>query len=93
MPSWSGYSAEATTMPGNKADSGGRRGLVVFAHPDDAEFTCGGTLALWSPQGSDIFYAVCTDGSKGSDDGRLPAKELVLRRQAEQQEAAKVLGG
>ena len=41
--------------------------LVVFAHPDDAEFSAGGTLARWSRQGTRIIYVVCSDGSKGGD--------------------------
>jgi len=73
-------------------DHAPKRVLVVFAHPDDAEFTSGGTLALWASRGSEIHYAVCTDGSKGSVDGDIPGEELILRRQAEQRDAATVLG-
>lgn len=69
-----------------------RRVLVVFAHPDDAEFTAGGTLAIWASEGSEIYYAVCTDGSKGSADSELSTEALILQRQAEQQYAARVLG-
>lgn len=69
-----------------------RRVLVIFAHPDDAEFTAGGTLAKWTSEGSEIFYTVCTDGSKGSEDGESAAKALVLQRQAEQRDAARMLG-
>lgn len=79
-------------MPGEKADNGARRVLVVFAHPDDAEFTAGGTLARWASDGSQICYAVCTDGSKGGQDRELPAEQLTSQRQAEQREAAGVLG-
>lgn len=39
---------------------------MIFAHPDDAEFTAGGTLAKWALAGDQIYYVVCTDGSKGS---------------------------
>lgn len=68
------------------------RVLVVFAHPDDAEFTSGGTIAAWASKGSKIYYVVCTDGSKGDDVDRFSAEDLILRRQEEQQNAAKVLG-
>ncbi len=74
------------------SDNGAGRLLVVFAHPDDAEFTAGGTLARWASEGSEIYYAVCTDGSKGGQDGELPVEKLVAQRQAEQREAAGVLG-
>ncbi len=69
-----------------------RKVLVVFAHPDDAEFTTGGTMAKWASEGSEIYYAVCTDGSKGSGKVRVNAKELALQRQSEQREAARILG-
>lgn len=79
-------------MLGGKIHSRPQRALVVFAHPDDAEFTCGGTLARWAADGSEIYYGVCTDGSKGSEDIELPDAKLVRSRQAEQREAARVLG-
>jgi len=41
---------------------------------------------------SEISYVVCTDGSKGDDDNELPADMLVPRRQAEQRDAAQILG-
>ena len=41
--------------------------LVLFAHPDDAEFMCGGTVARWARDGCDVHYVVITDGSAGCD--------------------------
>ena len=41
--------------------------LVLFAHPDDAEFMCGGTIAKWAREGCEVHYVVCTDGSAGSN--------------------------
>ncbi len=69
------------------------RALAIGAHPDDIEFGCGGTLAKWASGGTEIFHLVCTDGSKGTwDQGRDPG-ELVATRRAEQQAAARALGG
>lgn len=68
------------------------RALVVCAHPDDAEFTCAGTMALWTSQGHDVRYVICTDGSKGSHKPDTSAEELAALREAEQQAAADVLG-
>ncbi|MDT7944496.1 MAG: PIG-L deacetylase family protein [Dehalococcoidia bacterium] len=69
-----------------------RRALVIAAHPDDAEFGCAGTVALWSRQGWEFYYLICTDGSKGSNDPHMSAESLVVTRRQEQLEAAKVLG-
>lgn len=41
------------------------RALAVFAHPDDAEFMFGGTIARLTAQGADVNYVVCTDGANG----------------------------
>ena len=46
----------------------GNRVLVVMAHPDDAEFGCGGTIAKWAAAGKEINYVLCTSGDKGSSD-------------------------
>ena len=35
----------------------GDRVLVVMAHPDDAEFGCGGTIAKWAAAGKEINNA------------------------------------
>ncbi len=72
-------------------EEGPKRVLVVAAHPDDAEFTSGGTIALWAGQGWNIRYVVCTDGSKGGDD--LGIDDMALRdlREAEQRAAAETL--
>src|SRR5918996_1611743 len=69
-----------------------RRGMVVVAHPDDAEWGCSGTVARWCAQGWEVVYVLCTDGSKGSDDPEITSEELVKIRQQEQLDAGQVLG-
>ena len=44
------------------------RALVIVAHPDDAEFQCGGTLAKWAAGACVINHLVLTDGAKGTWD-------------------------
>jgi LmbE family N-acetylglucosaminyl deacetylase len=68
------------------------RALVVMAHPDDPEFTSGGTIALWRQQGAWVGYVICTGGDKGSDDAALSTAELVRTREEEQRRAAARLG-
>ena len=68
------------------------RVLVIVAHPDDAEFQCGGTLAKWASQGCVINHLVLTDGSKGTWDADQNTEALVEQRRAEQMEAARRLG-
>jgi LmbE family N-acetylglucosaminyl deacetylase len=67
--------------------------LAVGAHPDDVDFGCGGTLAKWAAAGCAVHYLVCTDGSKGSWDPAQDRAELITTRQAEQREAARMIGG
>ncbi len=66
--------------------------LVIVAHPDDAEFQCGATLAKWASAGTVVHYVVCTDGSKGSWDPHCDQTELISTRQTEQRAAAEALG-
>jgi len=66
--------------------------LVIFAHPDDAEFMCGGTVAAWAREGTAVHYCVVTDGSAGSNDPAMTREALVPIREAEQRAAAEVLG-
>lgn len=69
-----------------------RRGMVVVAHADDAEWGCSGTVAKWCAEGWEVVYVLCTDGSKGSDDLEMTSEELVKLREQEQTNAGKVLG-
>jgi LmbE family N-acetylglucosaminyl deacetylase len=69
-----------------------KRGLVVFAHPDDAEYGCSGTVGKLCRDGKDMVYVVVTDGSKGSADPDMTPQRLISTRQEEQRAAAEVLG-
>jgi LmbE family N-acetylglucosaminyl deacetylase len=67
--------------------------LVIVAHPDDAEFQAGATLAKWARQGCSVHHLVLTDGSKGTWDPAADIAQLVEQRRAEQREASRRLGG
>lgn len=66
--------------------------LAVYAHPDDHEVSCGGTLARWASAGSDVHVVVATSGDKGSADPATDPVELARRRADEVREAGAVLG-
>ena len=68
------------------------RAMVVFAHPDDAEFGSAGTVATWTKQGVEVTYVVATDGSKGSSDPDMTPERLSALRYEEQRDAARILG-
>ncbi len=85
------YSDAATPQP-PKALPIPERALTIGAHPDDAEFGAGGTLARWSREGCEISMLVITDGSKGSWEPDMGPKELAAMRQQEQEAAAASLG-
>lgn len=68
------------------------RAMTIGAHPDDAEFGAGGTLARWAAAGCEVSMLVVTDGSKGTWDPTLDPQRLAQIRSNEQQEATKVLG-
>jgi LmbE family N-acetylglucosaminyl deacetylase len=66
--------------------------MVLFAHPDDAEFMCGGTVARWATEGCAVHYVVCTDGSAGSNEPGARREAVAPIREREQRAAAAVLG-
>ena len=74
------------------AADGPRRALVIMAHPDDIEFTCGGTAANLADDGWRVTFCLVTSGDKGSKDDTIRAWELGRMREAEQQAAAARLG-
>jgi LmbE family N-acetylglucosaminyl deacetylase len=73
-------------------DEPSRRLLAISAHPDDVEFTSGGSLARWAAEGWATYLVVCTDGSKGSQNPRDTREGLALARRHEQEAAAEALG-
>jgi LmbE family N-acetylglucosaminyl deacetylase len=68
------------------------RALLVFAHPDDAEFLCGGTIARWVQEGTEVAYVCATDGSAGWNGPDRSREEIAAIREEELREAADVLG-
>ncbi|MHB1446920.1 MAG: PIG-L deacetylase family protein [Acidimicrobiales bacterium] len=66
--------------------------LAVYAHPDDADVACGGTLARWAAAGAAVHVLVCTTGDKGSSDPSTDPGALAEQRAGEMREAAGVLG-
>jgi len=65
------------------------RVLAIYAHPDDPEVACAGTLAAWAAGGSDITALSVARGDKG---GHEPDPDLAARRAAESSAAAEVVG-
>ena len=65
--------------------------LTLLAHPDDAEFLCGGTLIRLADDGWDIHIATMTPGDCGSmTDTRW---SISATRTEEGRKAAEMLGG
>ncbi len=68
------------------------RALAVYAHPDDVEVACGGTLARWARAGCEAHLVVVCQGDKGSTDPASDPATLAATRAGEVAEAAGVLG-
>ena len=68
------------------------RGMVIMAHPDDPEFSCAGTVARWARAGARICYVLCTSGDVGIAEPGMTRARAAEIRQAEQREAARLLG-
>ena len=72
-----------------------QRALSIHAHPDDQEFSIGGTLAKWAKAGCEIISIIITSGDSGSND---PSKDadykpiLAELREKEQLAANAILG-
>jgi len=68
------------------------RALVITAHPDDAEFLCGGTIARLCALGLDVTLCVATSGDKGTRDVSIRRQELAAMREEETRAACRALG-
>jgi LmbE family N-acetylglucosaminyl deacetylase len=69
-----------------------KRAMAVFAHPDDVDFGCSGTLASWIERGTHVTYCVITSGQKGTWDPKMTAKEMAALREREQRAAGEAIG-
>lgn len=71
------------------------RAMSIHAHPDDQEFTVGGTLAKWARAGCEVVTVCLTSGGAGSNKHTpltMTREALVAIRQDEQREACRILG-
>ncbi len=66
--------------------------LAVYAHPDDADVGCGGTLARWAKAGSAVHLVVCTDGGKGTRDPEVDPTDLARTRAGELEASSELIG-
>jgi LmbE family N-acetylglucosaminyl deacetylase len=68
------------------------RALAIYAHPDDPDVACGGTLGAWAAAGCEVHSLICTDGGKGTTDPALAPEVLAATRAEEAAAAAAALG-
>ena len=80
----------ALPIEASRSDDGKLRILAFGAHPDDAEIKVGGATMLWSALGHHVKLVSMTNGDIGHT--RMAGGALALRRKAEVQAAAKILG-
>jgi len=69
--------------------------LVVFPHPDDETFGCGGTIAQFAKSGVPITYICATMGQMGRNMGKpffATRESLAHIREAELAEACQAIG-
>lgn len=66
--------------------------LAVYAHPDDADVACGGSLARWAKAGGSVHLVVCTDGGKGTSDPTIVPGRLAAARLGEVRASSELTG-
>lgn len=70
---------------------GGKLRIICFgAHPDDCEIQASGVAAMWAAKGHHVKFVSVTNGDIGH--WREAGGPLALRRKAEVEEAARILG-
>lgn len=79
--------APAAAMPPRD----GKLRIIAFgAHPDDCELKAGGVAAKWAAQGHHVKFVSVTNGDIGH--WKSAGGPLALRRKAEVEKAARILG-
>jgi LmbE family N-acetylglucosaminyl deacetylase len=58
----------------------GKNVLVIAPHFDDETFGCGGTIARFAEAGSQISILYLTDGTRGTETGKIDGKLKLARK-------------
>lgn len=66
--------------------------MAIYAHPDDIEFSCSGTLARWAQNGAKISFVLVTSGDVGIADPDISREEAIKIREGESKNAADIIG-
>jgi len=66
--------------------------MAIMAHPDDIDFGSSGSVAKWCSEGWTVYYVLTTSGDKGTHEPGISGQQLAAIREAEQREAARILG-
>lgn len=77
---------------GHDLGRGLKRILCISAHPDDNEFTIGGTVARWAREGRQVTFCLVTTGGAGVNEHTPSSDGLVPIRERETRAAARILG-
>jgi LmbE family N-acetylglucosaminyl deacetylase len=82
----------ARTATPHALDPALRRVLCISAHPDDNEFTVGGTVARWTREGREVVFCLVSTGGSGTNEYTPSSAGLIPVREREAWAAAKLLG-
>jgi LmbE family N-acetylglucosaminyl deacetylase len=81
----------STTTHAAQVPNDGKLRIICFgAHPDDCELQASGVAAMWAAKGHHVKFVSVTNGDIGH--WREAGGPLALRRKAEVEHAAKLLG-
>jgi LmbE family N-acetylglucosaminyl deacetylase len=81
-----------TGAKGHELGAALRRILCISAHPDDNEFTIGGSVARWAREGRHVAFCLVTTGGAGVNDHTPSSDGLIPIRERETHAAARILG-
>jgi LmbE family N-acetylglucosaminyl deacetylase len=81
-----------TPAPENSQPYVPESAMAIYAHPDDVEFSCAGTLAHWARHGARISIVLCTSGDVGIAREDITRQQAAALREAEAAEAAAIIG-
>ena len=90
MPPVSG-TGDRSSVERSRTSATPERALAIYAHPDDAEVACAGTLAGWARGGAEVHVVCVCRGEKGAAT-LVDADALAGTRARESKAAAAILG-